>query len=221
MYDRETKTLWRQFTGEPVVGPLAESDIHLEILPNVLTTWGEWLAAHPDTTVLDINTGVYPPSLYAPEWDLGSVYFDYRQSPFTMFPVWQQSDAVPDKALVLGVTINGQAKAYPLELKDQPVVINDSLGDRNLVVVSKGNLRSARVYHRGEYRFSSDMTESTDGRETVIDAQGRQWLVTEGALVMADDPSLRLERLPSHMAYWFGWFAFHPNTLVYQGEGEG
>ena len=221
MYDRETKTLWRQFTGEPVVGPLAESNIQLEVLPNVLTTWGEWLASHPDTTVLDINTGVYPPSLYAPEWDLGSVYSDYRQSPFTMFPVWQQSDAVPDKALVLGVTINGQAKAYPLELKDEPLVINDSLGNRKFVVVSKGNLRSARVYHRGEYRFSSDMIESTDGRETVVDAQGRQWLVTEEALVMADDPSIRLERLPSQMAYWFGWFAFHPNTLVYQVDSEG
>ena len=52
MYDRGTKSLWHQFTGEPVVGALVGSGIELELLPIVLTTWGDWLAAHPDTTVL-------------------------------------------------------------------------------------------------------------------------------------------------------------------------
>ena len=54
MYDRKTNTLWRQFTGEPVVGALADSGIRLSIFPVVLTQWQEWVAAHPDTTVLDI-----------------------------------------------------------------------------------------------------------------------------------------------------------------------
>ena len=69
MYDRRTKTLWRQFLGEPVVGPLADSGANLEMLPIVVTAWGQWVAAHPDTTVLDIDTGIYPPVAYAPEWD--------------------------------------------------------------------------------------------------------------------------------------------------------
>ena len=60
MYDRETLTLWRQFTGKPAVGPLVGSDIELEVLPISVTTWGAWRTMHPDTTVLSIATGIYP-----------------------------------------------------------------------------------------------------------------------------------------------------------------
>ena len=74
MYDRGTKSLWHQFLGEPVVGPLGDSGVKLELIPVALTTWADWLALHPDTTVLSIETGVYPPSSYAPEDDRRSIY---------------------------------------------------------------------------------------------------------------------------------------------------
>lgn len=47
MFDRKTFTLWRQLTGEPVVGPLADSDIQLKLLPLELTTWEDWVRDHP------------------------------------------------------------------------------------------------------------------------------------------------------------------------------
>ena len=53
MYDRQSRTLWNQFTGQPVLGPLADEDISLELLPVVLTTWKDWVDQHPDTQVLD------------------------------------------------------------------------------------------------------------------------------------------------------------------------
>ena len=81
MYDRSTETLWRQFTGEPVVGSLVDSGIKLEVLPVLLTTWGDWLATPPDTTVLDPDTGYYPADLYSPEWDPQSIYHSLRQQP--------------------------------------------------------------------------------------------------------------------------------------------
>ena len=40
-------------------------------------------------------------------------------------------------------------------------------------------------------------------------------MVEEGALIREGNPEERLERLPSHMAYWFGWFSFYPTTDVY------
>ena len=60
MYDRGTNTLWHQFLGKPVVGELVGSGITLEVLPMTLTIWADWLASHPNTTVLDVETGVYP-----------------------------------------------------------------------------------------------------------------------------------------------------------------
>ena len=102
MYDRGTQTLWLQFLGEPAVGSLADTGIKLEVIPVVVTTWDEWSTAHPDTTVLDIKTGIYPPELYLPEGDPGSFYYPYRQNSDTMFPVSQRSNLLPTKAQVLG-----------------------------------------------------------------------------------------------------------------------
>src|SRR5258708_3247743 len=47
MYDRQTDSLWNQFTGRPVVGPLTGSNIELQLLPVVLTSWERWRTPHP------------------------------------------------------------------------------------------------------------------------------------------------------------------------------
>jgi hypothetical protein len=52
MYDRLTRSVWNQFTGVPVIGPLAEDGARLSFFPVLLTTWQEWVEEHPDTTVL-------------------------------------------------------------------------------------------------------------------------------------------------------------------------
>ena len=220
MYDRSTSSLWHQFLGEPVVGPLADSSIKLELLAVVVTTWDEWLAAYPDTSVLNVNAGIYPSYFYRPEEDPRSIYSRYRESPDTMFPAPQRSDLLPTKAQVLGLKVNGQARAYPLELLRKEPVINDSLGGTNLAVVTVAEAGAARAYERDAHRFFLDqLGETEEGVIMLVDELGRRWRMEEAALVLAESPIQRLQRLPSHMAYWFGWYSFYPGTDVY-GQGE-
>jgi Protein of unknown function (DUF3179) len=40
MYDSATHSLWNQFTGRPVVGPLTGSGIELKTRPVVIASWG-------------------------------------------------------------------------------------------------------------------------------------------------------------------------------------
>jgi hypothetical protein len=216
MYDRATQTLWNQFLGEPAVGPLADSGIRLELLPVVTTTWVDWVTTHPDTTVLDADTGVYAASSYFPEENPRSFYYSYRNDPETMFPVWQRNDRLDTKSQVLGVRLNGQAKAYPLEALVREPVVNDSLGGQDLVVLAQSEAGAARAYRRDANTFSPAREILGEGRPTILlDQEGNRWTVDEEALVFVDDPSRRLERLPAHMAYWFGWYGFHPATEVY------
>ena len=217
MYDRKTNTLWNQFTGVPAAGPLVGTGIRLELLPVVTTTWGEWLKAHPDTTVLAQETGLYPGRFYESEWDPRSIYFRYRESPLTMFPVWRNNDELTTKGQVIGLNINGETKAYPLEVLRKTTVVNDELGGQSLVVVTTGWLGS-RAYERGDRTF---LLEEGDDTETPVltDSNGVLWRVEEDALVAVDDPSSRLLRIPTHNAYWFGWYSFYPETEVYE-EGE-
>ena len=52
---------------------------------------------------------------------------------------------------------------------------------------------------------------------TVLTASdGQLWRVEEDALVRVDDPSVQLPRIPTHNAYWFGWYSFYPETEVYR-----
>ena len=57
MFDRETHSLWNQFTGRPVVGPLVDSGIELVQRPVVIARWDEWRRDHPGTRILSLDTG--------------------------------------------------------------------------------------------------------------------------------------------------------------------
>lgn len=204
MYDRQTNSLWHSLTGEPVVGTLAHSGIKLQRLPVVVTTWGQWRADHPDTKVLSLNTG------YRRDYTPGAPYGAYYASPETMFPVWRRSQALPAKAFVYALVVNDTPKAYPLALLERERVTNDTLGGVAVLLVSDAKGRTVRAYRRGEHRFA----RGPDDR-TVVDERGAPWAVTEDALVPSQTGAGKLERLAGHVAYWFGWFAFQPRTLIY------
>ncbi len=207
MYDRTTNSIWNQFTGEPVVGPLASSGIKLDFFPSVLTTWEEWLAEHPDTTVLDIETGVYSPTQYAHEWEPHAIYYDYFASPRTMFPVFNRDEALHAKETVIGVGINGDYKAYPVSAFAGEPVINDVVGGQGIVVMGSSTWGTGRVYERDGRTFAED----GDG---LRDAEGGEWSVGENALTRLDGTET-LARIPTITSFWHGWFSFHPDTAVY------
>ena len=67
---------------------------------------------------------------------------------------------------------------------------------------------AVRAYDSGGQLFSAG-----DDSATLVSDDGRRWQISEGALI-ADDGERR-ERIGGHLAYWFGWFGFYPDTLVY------
>lgn len=222
MYDRQTRTLWNQLTGEPVLGELADQEINLDILPVVLTSWSDWLDQHPDTLVLDRNTGYYSPETYVP----GIFYGDYFSSSDTMFPVWQRSGLLPPKEFVYTLHLNGTAKAYQVEALVNDKVLNDTLGNIPVVLIANRGAVTVDGLHQLQgpvfYDVGGEVRAFNRGNETfipgedpnsVIDSAGNQWLVTEEALISPDGKTA--ERLPGHLAYWFGWYAFFPNTQLY------
>lgn len=58
MYDLITESVFDTFTGEAVSGPLREQAVVLNQATVVTTTWGEWKAAHPDTTIVASDGGI-------------------------------------------------------------------------------------------------------------------------------------------------------------------
>jgi hypothetical protein len=209
MFDRETKTLWSSLDGTPAIGPLVDSGLRLSTRPVVTTTWGEWRARHPDTTVLSLDTG------YARDYSEGAAYATYFATDGLMFPVSRFDGRLKNKAEVLALRLPAPepgegfravavAAAY---LAERPVYHLDVEGADLVIVTSPGGAN--RVYEAGGRRF--DRLEA-DGR--VLDEAGQAWVVEEDRLRATVDETLELSRVPAHRAFWFGWFAQYPDTLL-------
>lgn len=223
MYDRQTRTLWNQLTGEPVLGELVGSEIKLNLLPIVVSTWESWLAQHPDTLVLDIETGYQRP--YVP----GAAYGDYFANDDTMFPIWQRIDLLQTKDRVYALHIDGIPKAYPVKILIEEQVVNDTIGQTPVVLIATrgditvdgNNQRVGPVVYNagGEVRAYNRKNETftpVPDPDTVLDSAGRPWQVTEEALVGPEGE--RAPRINGHLAYWFGWYSFFPKTLIYEKQ---
>lgn len=138
LYDRETESLWSQLLGRAISGPLAGA--RLEPIPVTHTTWRAWRTRHPDSLVLSPDTGH--------RRDYGrDAYADYARSRDVMFPVRFRASGFHPKQPVLGIVIDGIARAYPLsELARSGAVLEDEIGGRRVTVRYDERNQSAEIF---------------------------------------------------------------------------
>lgn len=199
MFDEATNSLWPTLEGEPGVGPLTERPVQLTYAPVVTTTWGEWRREHPETTVLSLDTG------HRRDYSDGAAYRDYFATDQLMFPVSAQDKRLKNKDEVLVLRLPGKT---PLaiavrRLVREPVFEYEHEGERLVVVTTKAGAN--RVYRAGGLRWR----RYAGG--VLRDEQNREWQVAEDGLRRESE---RLERLPAHRAFWFGWFTQNPQGVL-------
>ena len=204
MFDRQTDSLWNQFTGKPVSGPLWDSGITLKIRPVTITTWEQWRGRHPDTTVLSLDTG------HRRDYGSGVVYNRYFSSPGLMFPaIVGNEDRIKRKDYVFGIRAAAGAKAWPLTAFKDGAVINDVVGLTNVVLIGDAASRTVRAYERGEHQFKS---APGPGQLAAVDGT---WRITETHL--GGPGGQRYGRIAGHVAYWFAWDGYLGNaSALYQ-----
>ena len=201
MYDTETESLWNQFTGEPVVGELTGSGIVLDVLPVVITSWGDWRTAHPDTTALSLDTG------FERDYRPGQPYRDYFASPELMFPVVVRDRRLDPKDRIF-VLRDGKAEmAWALSLFEGGATLHDRVGERDVVLIGDAEFETVRAYDSGGRTFT--VVADDPAR---VESGGALWSVSEDALTGPEGETLA--RLPGHMAYWFAYQSYHPGKPV-------
>lgn len=189
MFDRQTNSLWNQFTGRPVVGRLASSGLELKQRPVVITSWAEWRRDNPRTKILSLDTG------HRRDYGSGVVYAEYFGSNELMFPTNVDQRRHRQKDYVFGIRKFGGAKAWPLTAFRRKKVINDGMLDTPLVLVGDTTTRTVRAYERGTLTFR----QKGGG---LVSNDGRSWQVSEDGLVSG---TTVLPRVAGHVAYWFAW----------------
>lgn len=199
MYDTATHSLWNQFTGRPVVGPLTGSGIELKVLPVAITTWKKWYKSRPHSVVLSLDTGHYRD--YTP----GLPYGTYFASEDLMFPAVVRDQRLKAKDYVYAVRTGKHEKAWPLNAFAGGKVLNDAIEDLSVVLIGDAESHTVRAYERKGKIFEASANDDTN-----LIADGVTWKIEEDALINEDGE--KLARLPGHIAFWFAWSGYKPDA---------
>ena len=209
MRDEETGSWWQQVTGEAIYGPLKGQKLrpffHDEL------TFALWKREKPNGRVLRPDEALARAGKYAPaNWE----------ERMTKVPVTTSATldkALEPRALVVGVSINNAARAYPFDalLKQSPVV--DELGGVPILILLGDDKKSVRVF---ESRIDGRKLELLQKPNVIplrlVDAETGERM---GLFRSGPDRPLagkQLKKIAMLNDYWFDWKTYHPETSLYQ-----
>jgi hypothetical protein len=211
LFDRSTNSLWDPLSGAAIAGPLAKEGVSLVPRPMVHTSWEEWSVRYPNTSTLTLETGhvrdYTKAALFAFELTALQTTVPPRPEPLEGTPV------LPGETPVLGVTIGGAARAYPLADLVRERILHDTLGGQAIVIFSLGEGAGVSVFDAEDVTF-----EVLDGDDRVAlevtDSDGVRWFMDDEVLVNARNARER-DVLPARLATWAAWLDAVPETTVW------
>jgi hypothetical protein len=191
--DQTTKSWWRQATGEAVTGSLKGNS-----LPEV------------ESTQLTLNRffSLYPFGKVMLAEERSKESYDtlgrFEKGRSTSSLTRTDSLSWKDKSWVLGIQIDGKAKAYDwIELKERKI-LNDQLGDTPIVIALASDEQSFVAFVREDNETFALKNDSLITANAQFDFAGR---TTAG-----ND----LRPVKVYQEFWHSWKEFHPNTEIYK-----
>ncbi|HSG42321.1 MAG TPA: DUF3179 domain-containing protein [Anaerolineales bacterium] len=221
MYDRQTETWWQQATGEAIVGELLGTK--LEFYPAAIVSWESFKSQYPEGDVLSTDTGHgrnYGRNPYFGYDDVNSVPFLYKGAP--------TPDQLAAVDRVLTIDLNGEAVAYPYKVLKEVHVVNDTVGDEEIVVFWQAGVASAldtsQVATGRDVGTGAAFSRNVDGQVLTFTYDGtlikdEETNSTWNIFGEAIDGKLKGTQLSPTVAinhFWFSWAAFKPETRIYQ-----
>ncbi|MEK7149143.1 MAG: DUF3179 domain-containing protein [Patescibacteria group bacterium] len=139
MYDRKTDSLWSQILGEAIVGETTGTQ--LKVLPSDMIRFGEFKTQHLKGTVLSRDTG-------ATRFYGQDPYGDYYTTPGTYFPIGKKDDRLGDKDFILGIVVNGKAKAYLPDAVKKAGEVTDQFEGKTIIARHEKEIDAVRLFEK-------------------------------------------------------------------------
>ena len=214
MWDGQTQSLWQQLTGEGIVG--AHTGRLLDIVPSQLVGYAAFKTRYPEGEVLSTGGRLYGSNPY--------VNYDGSARPFLFMGALDER--LPATERVLGADLEGISVAYPFSLLAEKSVINDRVGERDVVAIWQPGATSAldaASIDRSRDVGMAALFERTLGDQTLtfeavdgelIDVEtGSRWTIF-GSAVAGELAGAQLRQINAFPHFWFAWAAFYPDTLL-------
>jgi hypothetical protein len=204
--DEETSSIWQQSTGQAIFGPLKGQQLNL-VRSNELT-FALWRSEQPQGQVLQ------PDPTYVAEYDPKDWEKHVEK---TRTVVGTSKSGIGPHQLMLGVTVAGQSKAYPVDAILAAKVIQDQVGGLPLLIVVGPDAASIRVF---EGKVAGETAELTfvrgSGDKLMADAgTGSNWNF-QGCAIDGKLAGQCLKEIDAHKDYWFDWMNHHPESAVFK-----
>ncbi|NCD70947.1 DUF3179 domain-containing (seleno)protein [Mucilaginibacter agri] len=204
--DESTGTWWYQATGKAAVGKLKGSS--LKELGYEQTTLESWLKRHPNSLIMQ------PDNYFATDYaDLKN--YDRRQ-PVDKDSLLKNKDSLIRKSWVVGVILDGKAKAYEWRQLFKQNLLNDKLGNTDVLIGIEEDSVTYHAWNRTVDNKQLNFSLNASGDLTDMETSSTwDWsgLCTNGKL-----KGKQLAPIQSYQEYWHSWHHFHPESQLWHGK---
>ncbi|MGF7182757.1 DUF3179 domain-containing (seleno)protein [Tunturiibacter psychrotolerans] len=203
--DEQTNSIWQQSTGEAIFGPLKGQQ--LKLVRSDELSFSLWKSEQPDGQVLKSDP------VYAAEYDPKDWEKHVARTPTV---VDTTKSGIGPHELMLGISLAGESKAYPIEAILRTKLIQDQVGGLPLLVVVGPDGTSIRVF---EGRLENNPLTFARGAvdQAMSDVETGSIWNFRGCAVQGKLAGRCLVEIDSHKDYWFDWMNHHPESAVFRG----
>jgi hypothetical protein len=195
MRDEETGSFWQQVSGKAVSGPMKGQQ--LELVRSDELTFAQWRKEIPNGAVLQ-PVAEFEKQYESKDWDVK------MQKVRTV--VDTKATGIEPRRLMLGIELEGTARAFPLDTVLQQKLVQDRVGSATIFLVVGPDGKSIRAFRAP---MDTEFFRKDDG--SLLDQSGNAWdfrgCTTDNRCL---DPIYILRD------YWFDWQLYHPATTVYK-----
>lgn len=205
MRDEETGSYWQQISGLAISGPLRGKQ--LELAHSDELSFGLWRTENPSGSILKPVASME--KLYATkDWE------EKMSKRPTVLST--KSSGIGERELMIGLTMNGKARAYPMPKVLEAKLIQDFAGGVPVILVVGPDGKSIRVF---EARIPGrdgavDFYRELDGAQLRDAATASLWNF-QGCAIDGESKGKCLKPVYMVKDYWFDWQNYHPDTSVF------
>ena len=201
--DAVTKSWWQQATGTAITGKLKGTQL-IEI-PAKQMRLGDWINQHPSTSVLQPDSNFKKDYADLKGFDEGIIKssLEKRDSGSWKFKSW-----------IIGINLNGKAKAYDWNYLIKKTLINDAIMETPVIITVEANQQSFYAFSslvNGEILQFSKTAEA----DKIIDLQTNSIWTRSGKCLEGPLKGTQLKSIQAYQEFWHSWQYFHPKTGTY------
>jgi hypothetical protein len=218
--DTETGSLWN-LRGKAISGPLTGES--LQPIPAYSAYWFAWASFWPQTAVWDDGAdGAFRDDAFAriandefiPDLPTDAIPpLDDPEIIGRAVFVVAGAGQVADDDIVIGLEIDGDARAYPVRVLNFHEIVNHEVGGLR-IVVTYCPLTASGIVFDATYEFGN--TGGLYNNNMVMyDRHDRSlWSQMRASAILGDKSGSRLDLLPVYQGTWAAWRQLVPETLV-------